>query len=108
MSLFDDALKQLQAVQFDKNHVFQCCGEQFQSLYEFRRHIFDSHKDLYDSLFSDFHREVIDNSVPIHCPNSKKRRKKHKKSRGRKDTSLSPYKTNRPPISIPMGGMVKK
>lgn len=108
MAFLEDLCAQLQVSMDHREFVFNCCGLQFESLYEFRQHVFGQHRDIYDAVFADFHRELQKPSVPPRCPQRKRPGYKPKSKGLRQKSSLSPYKTNRPPISIPMGGMVKK
>lgn len=97
---------QLQKFLSNPEFVFSCCGLRFDKIYEFRQHVYQRHCDIYDGVFAGFHRDVPVPTVPPRCP-QRKRPGYKRKSKGTK-TILSPYKTNRPPISIPMGGAVKK
>lgn len=108
MTLLEDLRTQLRNSLSDPELVFTCCGLRFNALYEFRQHVFEHHRDIYDRVFAGFHREVPKPTVPPRCPQRKRPGYKHKSKGTRQKSSLSPYKTNRPPISIPMGGMVKK
>ena len=107
MTLIEDLRTQLKNSLSEQKIVFTCCGLQFGTLYEFRRHVFEHHRDIYYGVFAGFHREIQKPTVPPRCP-QRKRPGYKPKSKSRQKSSLSPYKTNRPPISIPMGGMVKK
>ena len=104
--MLEELRNQLQESLSDTEFVFTCCGVKFGALYEFRQHVFQRHRDIYDGVFAGFHREVPVPTVPHRCP-QRKRPGYKRKIKGTK-TTLSPYKTNRPPISIPMGGAVKK
>ncbi|MBO5877828.1 MAG: hypothetical protein J6Q37_09365 [Bacteroidales bacterium] len=106
MAMLEELRNQLQESLSDPEFVFTCCGVKFGALYEFRQHVFQHHRDIYDGVFAGFHREVPVPTVPPRCP-QRKRPGYKRKIKGTK-TTLSPYKTNRPPISTPMGGAVKK
>lgn len=106
IAMREDLRNQLQQSLSNSGFVFSCCGLKFDTLYEFRQHVYQHHRDIYDGVFAGFHREVTVPTVPPRCP-QRKRPGYKRKSKGSK-TTLSPYKTNRPPISIPMGGAVKK
>ena len=108
MHLLECLRSQLEESKSCPEFSFQCCGIQFDSLYEFRQHVFEHHRDIYDGVFADFHREIQRPVVPPRCPQRKRPGNKHKSKGSKQKHTLSPYKNNRPPISIPMGGMVKK
>ena len=108
MTLLEDLRTQLHYSLSDPEIVFICCDYQFDTLYEFRQHVFEHHRDIYDGVFADFHREIQKPTVPPRCPQRKRPGYKPKSKGSRQKSSLSPYKANRPPISIPMGGLVKK
>lgn len=108
MAIIEDLRNQLQKFLSNQDFEFACCGVQFKTLYEFRQHVFEHHREIYGDVFSGFHREAPTPTVPPRCPQSKRPGYKRKSKGSRQKSSLSPYKTNRPPISIPMGGMVKK
>ena len=108
MTLLEDLRTQLQNSLSEPKVVFACCGFEFDTLYEFRQHVFEHHRDINEGVFVGFHREIQKSVVPPRCPQSKRPGYKRKSKGSRQKSSLSPYKTNRPPISIPMGGMVKK
>lgn len=86
---------------------FSCCGQAFPSLYLFRQHLFECHREAYGSLSEElFHREISKAVVK----GSKRRinQRGRVKKKGRSDHSYSIYKTNTRPISIPMGGLTGK
>lgn len=108
MDFLSELKNQLQESLSNPDYAFTCCGLKFEALYEFRQHVYEHHRDIYDDVFADFHREVPVSVVPPRCPQRKRPGYKPKSKGSRQKSSLSPYKTNRPPISIPMGGAVKK
>jgi hypothetical protein len=108
MDFSSELKKQLQESLYNPDYVFSCCGLKFEALYLFRQHVYEHHRDIYDGVFADFHREAPVSIVPPRCPQRKRPGYKPKSKGPRQKSSLSPYKTNRPPISIPMGGAVKK
>lgn len=87
--------------------VYRCCGQEFATLYEFRKHLYEEHPEEYAELGSEvFHRDI---PKVVHVKGSKRKINQRKKSsRGKSDHSFSIYKTNSRPISIPMGGSGKK
>lgn len=108
MTLLEDLRIQLYNSLSDPEIVFICCDSLFDTMYEFRQHVFEHHRDIYDGVFADFHREIQKPTAPPRCPQRKRPGYKPKSKGSRHKSSLSPYKTNRPPINIPMDGMVKK
>ena len=58
MAMLEELRNQLQESLSDPEFVFTCCGVKFGALYEFRQHVFQHHRDIYDGVFAGFHREV--------------------------------------------------
>lgn len=56
MTLLEDLRTQHHNSLSDPEIVFTCCGSQFDTLYEFKHHVFEHHRDIYDGGFADFHR----------------------------------------------------
>ena len=108
MDFSSELKKQLQESLSNPDYLFSCCGLKFEALSLFRQHVYEHHRDIYDGVFADFHREIQRPVVPPRCPQRKRPGNKHKSKGSKQKHTLSPYKNNRPPISIPMGGMVKK
>ena len=50
-------ISQLKESNNNKEYQYHCCDEVFDSLYEFRRHMYECHKEDYDVIEPYFHRE---------------------------------------------------
>ena len=49
-------ISQLKESNNNKEYQYHCCDEVFDSLYEFRRHMYECHKEDYDVIEPYFHR----------------------------------------------------
>ena len=72
MTLLEDLRIQLYNSLSDPEIVFICCDSRFDTLYEFRQHVFEHHRDIYDGVFADFHREIQKPTAPPRCPQRKR------------------------------------
>lgn len=96
-----------QLLQHTDGEAYSCCGQLFPTLYEFRKHLFESHREEYDQIDpAVFHREI--HPWVEKGSKAKINKRKYGKKGKRSDHSLSIYKVTGPIISTPMGGQPKK
>ena len=68
MTLLEDLRIQLYNSLSDPEIVFICCDSRFDTLYEFRQHVFEHHRDIYDVyllIFTErFRSQLLHHVVP--------------------------------------------
>ena len=89
----NDILQQIEVGKEDRHATYCCCGESFDSLYDFRKHLYCSHPEELELYFEDaIHREPQETQKgEVHRlakrgrkkKEAAKRRKENKKARDR-------------------------
>lgn len=96
----DDLIKQIEEGKRDKDYQYHCCGCVFDSLYDFRKHLFESHSEVYSQLEPLLHRrppQVIGGRGGIKAlkrkekEKEKQKRKLRNKSKKNIDYSKQPF-----------------
>ena len=77
----DNLINQIEEGKRDKDYHYHCCGTVFDSLYDFRKHLFEKHAEEYPQLEPLFHRELPPKKEGRGGLKALKRKEKEKKKR---------------------------